>query len=113
MKMQLHSIKDLDDLYGKFVIQLNEDNPIYINDLTEKEREFYYAKRIWLITYGLGPSEEEEHVVKVNLYGQSFPVLKSKYLEYFNTPNDGERFHRLLTSKELDCLFEWIKKRNY
>jgi hypothetical protein len=46
---------------------------------------------------------------------RSFETIE-KFIEYFNNyveNSSGQRFHRLLTSKEIDFLCEQLKKNNY
>jgi hypothetical protein len=103
MKMILLSEKDVRDLNGKWVIQVNAEQPDYT--ITEENWSFVSEKRLSLVTglrmtglwYDHGNFETwEEFAFKFNHY------LKG---------HEDKRFHRLLTSKELDFIFKKFKEK--
>jgi len=102
MKMILLSEKDVRELNGKWIIQVNSEQPDYT--ITEENWSFVSEKRLSLVTglrmtgfyYDHGSFETwEEFAFKFNHY------LKG---------HEDTRFHRLLTSKELDFIFKKFKE---
>lgn len=114
MKLVLNRIEDLEKIFGRFILKLDHDNPIYLDEIKPELREFYFAKRIRFVL--ISPYSKGDEIVKIietDLWGNSFQYEKEKYLNHFNSPSNGERFHRLLTRKELRVLFAWMEERNY
>lgn len=112
MQMIIHTEKDLQRLQGKFVLQVSSGEPD--TTLMEYKWEFVKEKRLRLVS-GLG---------FVDLYGErttydSFEKFKNIFNHYLfdhmieKGETDGGRFHRLLSSKELDYLFQKMKEENY
>lgn len=112
MQMIINTSNDLEMLQGKFVLQIDSEKP----DMTlmDFNWNFVKEKRLKLISnYGF-----------VNLFGnrndfEDFDTFKKvfnsylfKHMEAKGEPG-GTRFHRLLTSDELQYLFEKIKLENY
>jgi hypothetical protein len=106
--------KDLDKIVGKFIIQLNtgDNQTQYINN-GNCNLDFYLHKRIYFIMWGI----KIDTVIKSDLFGNTFEMPTSKFLDFFNEykfdDESGKRYHRLLTSRELDIVFKFIKERNY
>lgn len=110
--MILNTEKDLHLIQGKFVLQVNSSNP----DITlmDFDWKFVKEKRLKLIC-GNG---------FVDLYGfyddyETFEKFQNVFNSYLfehmikEGKIGGERFHRLLTNKELDFLFQKMKEENY
>lgn len=106
---QTITIKDLDLIAGKFILQLNSEEPIKLTD-HKLDLEFYLVKRVNFIAYG------DKGVISSDLFGNTHSHSKEDFVEMFNNylgESKGTRYHRLLYAKELDVLFDWMKKRNY
>lgn len=120
---QTITIDSLNQVTGKWIIQLcnNQENV----DITKSENpEFWLEKRISFIGR-LYNSDGYPHIKFENGKGE-FIIMngvyychgvytREEFVEYFNNGYESrkERFHRLLTSKELDWLNEHLKKNNY
>lgn len=110
--MQIN-LKDLNDLMGHYVLQLDEDTPdVKLTDVSPKiNLEFYLVKRVSLLAYS------KKGVSVTDLYGNvNYDCTREDFVSYFNEylgDNKGKRYHRLLTNKELDVVFDFIKSRNY
>ena len=98
--MLLQTQRDVRDLSGKFVIQLNESDPDLV--LSDDNWAFCKEKRISFVSgydfvgfwYAHRTCNSWEEVV-----------------EYFNQEGKN-RFFRLLTSKELEFVFRKLKEEN-
>lgn len=115
MKFQIQTEKDLQHLQGKFVLEINSDEPD--KTLIEFGWGFVKEKRLYLIAgykfitlYGdIRDSKDFEH----------FKMRFNSYIFDHSTVGaaegilDGKRFYRLLTSKELDYLCTKMKEENY
>lgn len=112
MKFIIQTEKDLKSLQGKFVLMVDSDEPD--KTLMDFDWGFVKEKRLYLVV----------ETTLVNLYGyQTASKTFEQFKNYFNNylfdhmikegKTDGGRFHRLLTSKELEYLFEKIKSENY
>ena len=105
---------DLPKIIGKFIIQLNtgEKEVQYLTD-QNCNRDFYLIKRVCFITWGIN----NDHIIKCDLFGNTFELSTERFLEVFNEykfkDESGKRYHRLLTSEELDIVFKFLKERNY
>lgn len=113
MKMQI-SIKEVNDLTGKFIIQLDSNSP----DVTLYDGNwgFYKEKRISFVCglqfvgfyyMHMGFETPEDLVLYFNDY------LTTKVKPEDIEEGKGKRFHRLLTSKEIDFVCEKLKSENY
>lgn len=111
MKFVIQSEQDLRFLQGKWILQVNSKDPDM--KLQDFSWEFAKEKRLFLVA----------DTQLVCLFGQ---ITKKRtydeFVRYFNSylfthdPEDktcGGRFHRLLTSSELDYLNTKMKERNY
>lgn len=101
--------EDLKLIVGRFIVEINTDESAL--KLTDKVNlDFYLEKRVRWISYG------GDGIIKSDLYGGSMTMTEDRFVEWFNdyigNPK-GKRFHRLLYSKELDVVFNFIKSRNY
>jgi hypothetical protein len=112
MKLLINSEKDINFLNGKFVLQINDDEPS--KTLMDMDWGFAKEKRLYLCFAN----------AMVNLYGDYRKMdTFEEYQRYFNDYlfqhlidrgfTNGGRFHRLLTSKELEYLFTKLKQENY
>jgi len=107
---QTITIEDLNLIVGKFIIEINTEEPNLKLTADKVDLEFYFAKRINFIAYG------GDGIIRIDLYGNSSTTTCEKFVEWFNDyvgNSKGERFHRLLYNKELDLIFNFIKTRNY
>ncbi len=101
MKMTI-TANDVKNLTGKFIVQLNSDDP---DCDIKKDWEFYKEKRISFVS--------ELNMIGFYYNHGSFDTTE-EFVNYFNTPNGkDERFHKLLTNKELDFVLSKIKENNY
>ena len=100
--MILQSEKDVQSLNGKWILEVNSEQPDYT--ITEENWSFVSEKRLSLVTglrmtglwYDHGNFKTwEEFAFRFNYY------LKE---------HENKRFYRLLTSKELDFIFKKFKE---
>ena len=106
MEMKI-SDKTLPDILNKFIIQVNRDAEPTMHDLIS-DSGFWLEKRINFL------SAVDGKIIELGFYYSHRARKKERFIEYFNDPNDdGTRYHRLLTSKELKWLFKEFKKKNY
>lgn len=119
---QTITLDSLTEITGKWIIQLNTDNQENI-DITKSENPgFWLEKRISFVGR-LYNSDGNPHIKFENgrgefiiangLYYCHGVYTREEFVEHFNNCYEGKRFHRLLTSKELDWLNEYLKKNNY
>ena len=112
MKMLIETEEDLKKLQGKFVLQINDNEPD--KTLMDFNWGFVKEKRLKLVC--------EKGFV--DLYGwfyncETFEQFKNYFNNYLfdhmiqKGETTGHRFHRLLTSKELDFLCSKLKEENY
>ena len=112
MQLIIHTETDVNKLQGKFVLQVDNEQP----DMTlmDCRWDFAKAKRIRMVV-GFG---------FVDLFGMqtrydSYEKFKNVFNHYLfdhmiaEGKTSGGRFHRLLTNAELSYLFEKIKEENY
>jgi len=102
MKIIVQSEKDIRALHGKWIVQINTDNPDI--EITEQNWRFYSEKRISFIRgltfIGLWYNHGEY---------KTWEEFAFKFNHYSETSKD-ERFHRLLTSREIDLLCKKFKE---
>lgn len=120
---QTITIDSLYQITGKWIIQLRNDQENI--DITKSENPgFWLEKRISFIgrLYNSDgyphisfEDNKGEFIIMNGLYYCHGVYTRKEFVEYFNNGYEGkkERFHRLLTSKELDWLNEYLKKSNY
>lgn len=112
MQHIINTEKDLENIQGKFVIQINFTEPD--KTLMDFNWAFVKEKRLKMVV-GFG---------FVDLFGgqrdyESFDRFKKIFNQYLykleeeNGGIGGERFHRLLTGKEIDYLAQKLKEENY
>jgi hypothetical protein len=110
MKMTITE-QDAMRLTGKFIIQVDSDTPDYT--ITEKNWPFVSEKRLSLVVGTTFQGLYYEH--------KSFKSYEELVL-FFNDyvfsgktgdTHKGQRFHRLLTSSEIDFVCQKMKERNY
>jgi hypothetical protein len=103
MKLILLSENDVKSLNGKWVLQVNIDNPDYT--INEANWNFVSEKRLSLVTglrmTGLWYDKGEFHT------WQDFAF---RFNHYIDGESKDSRFHRLLTNKEIDFICEKFKK---
>lgn len=104
MKIILQSEKDVQSLNGKWIIEINSEEPDYT--ITESNWFFVKEKRLSLVTglrmtgiwYDHGDFKTwEEFAFKFNHYNEKYK---------------DERFYRLLTDKEIDFICKKFKEDN-
>jgi hypothetical protein len=113
---QTITIDNINRLLGRFIIQVNSDGPVFLNEVKKEALPFYFEKRVKMVAESPYNRDEETKILIVGLYGDSREYTKEKFIEYFNEyigDSKGERFHRLLTQKEVDVVNEFIKSRQY
>ena len=102
MKMIIQSPADIVSLQGKFILQIDNDQPD--TTLDSMRWEFAKEKRLYLVA----------GIKLVDLYGQIYDKKdEAGFTNFFNNYNDKGRFHRLLTNKELQYLFTKLQSENY
>lgn len=112
MQLIIRTEEDLKALQGKFVLQISKESP----DKTLMDFDWYFVKekRLRLVS----------KTGFIDLYGkrtdyETFEKFKNVFNHYLfdhmikEGKTDGGRFHRLLTSRELDFLLQKIKEENY
>lgn len=112
MKMTI-TTEDVDFLTGKFILQVTSNKPNFV--VNEDSWSFIMEKRIsfvcglrWMgFFYEHKAFENKEQFVA---YFNDYVFLDSK-----SDPerSKGERFHRLLTSAEIEFVCKKMKERNY
>jgi len=117
---QLIKLETIEQLNGKYIIQLNHDNPNV--DITKGDAGFWMEKRIRLVTF-IGTRQliknynavtnEKMLVAESSIYGTEFLRTLEEYVKHFNGEDQSSRFHRLLTAKEIRWYAEELVKRNY
>ena len=107
MKMIINTEKDLRSLIGKFVLQVNSNEPD--KTLMDYDWGFVKEKRLYLVG----------QLCLIDLYGyitkfKDFEEFKAIFNDYAYSEDSKEtRFHRLLTNKEIDYLATKLKEENY
>lgn len=112
MRMTIQTEKDLQMLQGKFVLQINTDEP----DKTLMDFKWGFAKEKRLkFVCGKGFTDLYGYVDNYETF-EKFQRIFNNYL-FDNMikegKTDGGRFHRLLTNKEFDYLLQKLKEENY
>lgn len=92
---------DARKLSGKFIIQINKDDPDVTLDTT-KNLDFFLEKRVSFVV---------GRMVTGLYYERRTFDTDEEFVSWFN--DNDKRFHRLLTAKELEVLFERFKRDNY
>lgn len=101
--------KDIERLVGKFIIEIDSDNPIRLNQ-KGVDLGFYFEKRIKFVAFS------KDGVMLSSLYGNTIEHTTERFVSYFNDylgEPKGRRFHRLLFHDELAILFKFLLERNY
>ena len=107
--------KDLPNIWGKYIFQIEEDKDESLRTLIAKSinKEFYFIKRIQKY-YRIDDSK----IMVCDLLGGSWIMNKTsaEFVDFLNnyietTPT--KRVHRFLASNELDLVFEYLKKRYF
>jgi hypothetical protein len=110
MQLIIHTLKDFEMIQGKFVLQVDLKNPD--TTLMDFRWDFAKEKRLYLVS----------NAGFINLYGhrreyENFEYFKNVFNYYHfknsTSENSPKRFHRLLTTKELQYLFQKIAEENY
>lgn len=94
--------KDIQYLNGKFIVQIDSKDPD--TTIMDGNWGFWKEKRISLVA--------DQNLVGFYYIHNSFDTPEA-FLEYFNNYGDGKRFHRLLTARELDYMFDKLKQENH
>lgn len=113
MKMQI-TTGDVPSLTGKFIIQINCDNENVV--LSDKNWGFYQEKRISFVCGLKLIGFYHEHQCFDN--SEDFVTYFNHYLhpntmEVDVAARKNSRFHRLLTSKEIDFVCNKMKQNQY
>jgi hypothetical protein len=116
---QLIIKENIKNLIGKWIIQLTFEEENFTL-LESKNDEFWLEKRISFIgalhTVDQFPDvfvTRENRVIMNGIYYCHGIFTDKEFVEFFNNYTNNKRFHRLLTSKELDWLNERIKRNIY
>jgi hypothetical protein len=103
MKNILLSEKDVRSLNGKWILQVNIDNPDYT--ITEENWAFVSEKRLSLVTglrmTGLWYDHGDF---------KTWEEFAFRFNHYLEGESKDKRFHRLLTNKEIDFVCKKFKE---
>jgi len=99
--------EDIRRLEGRFIIQVNHDDRIFLNEVKKDRLPFFMEKRVRFIARG------GKGVISCDLYGGSYSRTLEDFVSMFNGDTESDRFHRLLTQKEMDVVNEFMKSRQY
>lgn len=112
MRTVIDTEKDLEFLQGKFVLQVDSNQPN--NMIWSGSWSFVKEKRLKIVVgtcfadlYGYISEKRTFEDFKDIFNNYLFPFMKEK------GEVGGKRFHRLLTSKEIEWLCEKLKEENY
>ncbi len=103
MKLIVQSEKDVIALHGKWVIQINTNDPDV--RLNKENWGFYSEKRLSLITRFRFTGLWYDH----GDY-DTWEKFAFKFNHYTQGESKDTRFHRLLTNQELEFLFQKFKE---
>lgn len=126
---QLITEKDLNNLVGRFVVRVSEEDPdIDLSQVKDNRAGFWLEKRISFVgTLDLlarkylderfqrkGDDAKERIMVLNGIYYCHGIFTSSEFIDYFHRgyDNKGETFMRLLTVREMDWLNDQMKKRS-
>lgn len=112
MRTTIETPRDEQNIRGKFVLQVNSHQP----DKTLMDMDWGFAKekRVKFMTQ-LGYADLYGNITTFEDF-ESYKDWFNKYLLHrmkAEGKEDGGRFNRLLTSKELEYLFAKLKEENY
>jgi hypothetical protein len=116
---QLINKNDIKKLIGRWIIQLtNEEEDFTL--LESKNDGFWLEKRISFVgaihKIDQFPDvfvNRENRIIMNGLYYCHGIFTEEEFIQFFNNYINEQRFHRLLTHKELDWLNDRIKSTNY
>lgn len=104
---------DVQNLIGKFIIQLSEKHIAYGDKILNNESwNFFKEKRISFVGRGNKGTAIE---LQGFYYKHNSFTTDAEFIEYFNnyyTDSTDKRFHRLLTNDELEFVFKKLKEGN-
>jgi hypothetical protein len=103
------SPEEVNNLTGKFIIQLDtpREGRSFHKTINEENWGFIKEKRLSFVCGLTWQGFYYEH--KKFKTAEEFSEYFNNYLEEYK----GERYHRLLTSKELDFILNKMKQENY
>lgn len=110
MKQTIVDSDILTRLSGRYIIQLNSDDHIRLDRISESRVSFFIEKRVSLIAC------EGTKVMLIDPYGGVMTYGIDEFVEFFNNylgSSKGKRYHRLMTTEEIKVLFDFISKRQY
>jgi hypothetical protein len=112
MKLLLNTEQDIAFLNGKFILQIDNDTPS--KTLMDMDWGFAKEKRLKLCV-GMGFIDLYGYHIKFDSFKEFQAYFNDYLFEYSVVKNmiTGGRFHRLLTSKELEYLFKKLKEEQY
>jgi hypothetical protein len=103
MKLILQTEKDVQNLHGKWVVQINTNNPDV--EINEQNWSFYSEKRISFIQnlnfIGLWYNHGE---------CKTWEEFAFKFNHYTEGKHKDSRFYRLLNNREIDLLCKKFKE---
>jgi hypothetical protein len=122
---QIITKKDIPYLQGRFIVELNidQDEPDYSAEF-RKNPEFWLEKRISFVSHTSAFDIKKISGVKIDkslvslsgFYYSHGVFTEDDFVEFFNNylgDSKYKRYHRLLTTKELDWLNEELKKQKF
>lgn len=111
MKMLIQTEKDLQSLQGKFILQVNSNEPD--KQLMDFTWSFAVEKRLKLVI-GTGFVDLTGYRTTYDSFERFKKVFNSYLFKHHEEEGktDGGRFCRLLTSKEIDYLCKKLKEEN-
>ena len=130
------TVEDLPKIWGRYIFQVNTEENIDLTKVSEsgvsKNFGFWITKRVSqyfpFSYYDNVTNKIIRTVLCSDLFGNIYDMIKTpeNFVEYFNNYNvinnkgsenetnyTGTRYHRLLTSKELEIVFAKIKELNW
>lgn len=105
-------------LVGRFFIEIDNDqnpyplHPSRFNDYKplEVRMEFWAEKRIHQVV----TNDKDGSILIPSLYGTAYHVRdRAEFVEYWNGKEGSTRYRRLLTSRELELVFDWFRKKQF
>jgi len=98
--------EDIPDLIGKFIVQLNNEDANKDFTKNESNAGFMLEKRIHFV------AQVDKGVLLAGFFYSNKVKSKKDFVTHFNQEG-GDRFHRLLTTRELKWLSSKIIERNF
>jgi len=99
--------EDINDLIGKFIVQLNNEDANKDFTKDDSNAGFMLEKRIHFVA-----EAGDSKILLAGFFYSNKAKSREDFVEYFNQEGK-DRFHRLLTTKELKWLSKKMIERNF